>query len=468
MGKYFGTDGIRGKAERFTPEFIGAVAGGLKDYAERIGMGKGVEGNDDGAEKMGVKVLLGGDTRESTEWILRDFEKAFDGMGIEYANVGVLPTPAINYVFYDINYDFAIDVTASHNPYTDNGIKVFERGDYYGVKLGRDGVEAIEKSLDEMKPVTMVGGEEVEMIHEEAVELYLKHLRDYVDKIGPEGLVREGVDFTGMRIGLDCANGATSVTARRIFEELGAEVTVIHDDGKYGTGINQGCGSTHIEELQRLVEEGRLDFGAAFDGDGDRCLMVDHTGAVVDGDEMLAILAEWLELPTLAITVMANQGLFNWAEKAGVEMEVTDVGDANVFRRMQEKGVLLGGEQSGHIILPGEPMGDGVLTALVMTKVVFLTHKSLHDLAGIVKKLPQVIFNMPASAEEKKMEGCEEILAEYEAKIGEMGGRMLVRPSGTEELIRITVWGENEGEIRAFAEELGGKIRGKLDEGAGR
>ncbi|MBR3135251.1 phosphoglucosamine mutase [Candidatus Saccharibacteria bacterium] len=442
MGKYFGTDGIRRKADKFTPDFMEGVAVGLKHYADEIGV-------------ESPKVVIGGDTRESTEWILRDFEKALESVGMEYANVGVLPTPGINYAFYDINYDFAIDVTASHNPYTDNGIKVFERGDEYGVKLSRAGVEAIENSLDDINYTEAAGGEEVENIHEEAVSLYLKHLRDYVDKIGPAEMAREGVDFSGMRIGLDCANGATSVTARRIFEELGAEVTVINDNAEYGTGINRGCGSTHLEALQLLVKEGRLDFGAAFDGDGDRCLMIDHTGTVVDGDEMLMIISEWLGLSEIATTVMANQGLFNWAAGKGVDLAITDVGDANVFARMREEGILLGGEQSGHIILPGEPMGDGVLTALVMTKIISMTHQSLHDLASGMEKLPQIIHNFPATAEEKKrLAECDDIIAEYTQKVESAGGRMLVRPSGTEELIRITIWGKDAEEIEKIAKEL--------------
>ncbi|MBR3323899.1 phosphoglucosamine mutase [Candidatus Saccharibacteria bacterium] len=450
MGKYFGTDGIRGKAERFSPEFIEGIAVGLKHYADELGI-------------EGAKVMLGGDTRESSEWILRDFEKACESVGMEYANVGVLPTPGINYAFYDINYDFAIDVTASHNPYKDNGIKVFERGDEYGVKLSAAGVVQIENSLDDIKSIDLSGGEAVDDIHEEAVSLYLRHLREYVEKIGPAELARNGVDFAGMRIGLDCANGATGVTARTIFEELGAEVSVINDNIEYGTGINKGCGSTHIEALQLLVTEGKLDFGAAFDGDGDRCLMVDHTGAVVDGDEMLMIIAEWLGLTEVATTVMANQGLFNWAEKTGVQLAITDVGDANVFARMREDGILLGGEQSGHIILPGEPMGDGVLTALVMSKIISLTHKSLHDLAAGMDKLPQIIHNFPATADEKARLGeCEDIINEYNQRVGTAGGRMLVRPSGTEELVRITIWGKDEGEITKIAEELEEKLCQKL------
>ena len=191
--------------------------------------------------------------------------------------------------------------------------------------------------------------------------------------------------------------------------------------------------------------------------------MVDHTGAVVDGDEMLMIIAEWLGLTEVATTVMANQGLFNWAEKTGVQLAITDVGDANVFARMREDGILLGGEQSGHIILPGEPMGDGVLTALVMSKIISLTHKSLHDLAAGMDKLPQIIHNFPATADEKARLGeCEDIINEYNQRVGTAGGRMLVRPSGTEELVRITIWGKDEGEITKIAEELEEKLCQKL------
>ena len=455
MGKYFGTDGIRGKAERFTEGFVFAVARGIFDYATELGVDN-------------PKVLLGGDTRESTEWILRDFERAFAALGVEYGNVGVLATPGINFAFFEMQFDFAVDVTASHNPYTDNGIKVFERGDKYGVKLSEKGVAAVEKSLAEFEAGNLgelqgsLGGEFVENLHTDAKERYISHLLGFFGAIRPVDGPEEGRNLEGLKIGLDCANGATGVVAADVFRSLGAEVTVINDDTAYGQGINREAGSTHIEGLQRLVVEKGLDFGAAFDGDGDRCLMVSSDGEVVDGDEMLAVLAGWLGLPAVATTVMANQGLFNWADASGVKLAITDVGDQNVFKEMSQSRILLGGEQSGHVILPGEPMGDGVLTALVLSKVVAVTGKTLGELAGVMTKLPQVIENILATEEEKaafRSGKAEGILAEYERILTEKGGRMLVRPSGTEALIRVTMWGPSLSEIEALAKELGEKIK---------
>lgn len=468
MAKYFGTDGIRGKAAQFTPEFIQKVVMGLGRYA-----GTGVEAPS-GAERP-MRALVGGDTRESTEWILRDFEEALETIGVDHGNVGVLPTPAINYAFYEMGYDIAVDVTASHNPYTDNGIKIFERGPKGGVKLGKLGVDFVEEALAKGQALNVQTTELAEDLHEDALGRYLTHLENYVTMIGPASVeAREDLDFGGLKIGLDCANGATAVVAGKVFEKLGAEVVVINDDAHYGRKINNGCGSTDLAALRELVTSRGLDFGAAFDGDGDRCLMVDSRGEEVDGDQMLAVLAEYLELPAVAATVMANQGLMNWAEAAGVEVEVTDVGDQNVAAAMREKGILLGGEQSGHIILPGEAMGDGMLTALVMTKVVVERRRKLiasgevvegrnllGELAGVMSKMPQVLVNAPVAGEVKARFAAgemAELVSGYEHELAERGWRLLVRASGTEDLIRVTIWGDDAAEIQRVAEEIAKKF----------
>ena len=451
MGKYFGTDGIRSKAERFTPEFIGKIAKGLADYAG--------DGNK--------KVLLGGDTRESSEWIIRDFERAFETLGIETGNAGVLPTPGINYAFYDINFDYAVDVTASHNPYTDNGIKVFERGDGCGVKLSEAGVEKIENALDDINGLELVEPSLSESLHEDALERYTQHLLDYVAHFDKPDGEHEAAQFDGLRIGIDCANGATSVVAERVFGALGAEVTVINADSGYGQKINRDCGSTHLEQIQALVIDNGLDFGVAFDGDGDRCLMIDGEGSVVDGDKIIVILAEYLKLPRVAVTVMANQGLMEWGKKALVDICVTDVGDQNVAKAMREQEIVLGGETSGHIILPGEPMGDGVLTALVMAKVVKNSSKSLTELASAMQSFPQIVENFEADAAEKERfatsKEAKELLAAYSDSLSKNGGRLLVRPSGTEDLIRITMWGENQAEITDLAKNLASELKSILE-----
>lgn len=433
--KYFGTDGIRQKADAFTPEFINSIITGLVDYA--------------GGE---IKVLIGGDTRESSEWILQDLANALESLGIEYSSVGVLPTPAINYCFYKMDFDFAIDVTASHNPYTDNGIKIFERGPSSGIKLTPAGCEKIEQAIAEHKTVELVATADREDLHADAVELYKTHLKTYLGD----------ANFSGLAIGLDCANGAMSAISSAVFEELGATVSLINSDATYSQKINQNCGSTHPEQLVELVTKNNLDFGIAFDGDGDRCLLVDKLGNLVDGDQIIAIIANYLNLDKIAVTVMANQGILNWAKENHIETEITAVGDSNVAEAMKLHSIKLGGEQSGHIILPNEPTGDGMLTSLMMTKIIAETKTPLETLAKIFKKLPQVMINLSASPEQKQnlktSAEVKNLLLSYGEKLKSVEGRLLVRPSGTENLIRLTMWGNDEQEITSLCDELKNKL----------
>ena len=433
--KYFGTDGIRQPADKFRQDFIMSIIEGLVNYSSN-----------------NIKVFIAGDTRESTEWILADLETALETFGIEYSNAGILPTPAINYCFYEMGFDFAIDVTASHNPYTDNGIKIFERGEKSGQKLSQKGCEIIEKALNSQKPYTAITPSLRESIHEDALDLYKKHLLNYIDSC----------NFKGLKIGLDCANGATSVINKTLFEQLGAKVKLIHSDTKYNTKINQKCGSTHLKSLQTLVTKNHLNFGIAYDGDGDRCMLINEIGEEIDGDFILAILAEYLKLKTIATTVMVNQGLLNWTKKKGINVEVTAVGDANVKSAMDKKHIKLGGEQSGHIILPGEPTGDGILTSLKITKILSEESKTLGELTSNITKFPQVMVNLPATSEQKKAlsskTSAQKLLAEYSDKLSFASGRLLVRPSGTESLIRITMWGNDEKTITALANELKDKL----------
>ena len=430
--KYFGTDGIRQPAGDFTPEFLARIIKGLVDYA----------GDN-------IKILIGGDTRESTEWILQDLEIALETFGLEYGNVGVLPTPGINYCFFNMGFDFAIDVTASHNPYTDNGIKIFEKGENYGQKLCEKGCKFIEQALTtknfSFMPVSPTLRED---LHTEALELYKEHLLNYINK----------TDFTELHLGMDCANGATSVINKIIFESLGAKVDLIHTDSSYNTKINHACGSTHLESLQTLVTKNHLDFGVAFDGDGDRCLLIDSKGNIIDGDQTIAILANFLNLDSIAITVMANQGLLNWAKENHIKTEITPVGDSNVFAAMKENQIKIGGEQSGHTILPDEPTGDGMLTALMIAKAVVTSNQTLISLAGVITKSPQVILNMPATKAQKEAlkssDKVKNLLLDYNKKLDTLSGRLLVRPSGTEPLIRITMWGNDEQKITDLANKL--------------
>lgn len=433
--KYFGTDGIREHAEFFTPEFLHKVVKGLVNY---------------GGEN--IRVLVGGDTRESTEWILQDLCAAFETLGVEFGSVGVLPTPAINYCFYEMGFDFAIDVTASHNPYTDNGLKIFERGVKSGIKLCEAGCEMIEAAIENENDFEIVATSLREDLHDEAVEIYREHLLEFVD----------GCELSGLKIGMDCANGATSVINKTVLEKLGAEVTLINCDDDFGQNINNSCGSTHIEALSELVKNSALDFGVAFDGDGDRSLFVDQNGELVDGDQVIVIITNALRFKTAAVTVMSNQGLFDWAKKSDVKLEVTAVGDHNVMLAMQEQNIPIGGEQSGHTILPGQTTGDGLLTAAMIAKIVKESGESLATLAAAMTKFPQIVVNVEATDEMKTAlktsEAAKQLLLDYNEKISAVDGRMLVRPSGTEKLIRVTMWGRDEAEITALANELSAKL----------
>ena len=491
--KYFGTDGIRQKAEAFTPGFIQAVTLGIVRY---LGNAK----EDESGLERPARVLIGGDTRESTEWMIRYFEEALETVGIDHGTVGVLPTPAINYAFYEMGYDLAIDITASHNSYTDNGIKIFERGDTvggleatmpggvafsgtgtndsgenfshlvkkypYGIKLSQSGVNAIENALENESGFDTHSPEFREDLHGDALSRYLDHLRTYLAQFGPATTsVRQKPDFSGLRIGLDLACGATS-----------------------------GCGSTHLESLIQLVEKKQLDFGAAFDGDGDRCLMIDHDGQIIDGDDMIVILANYLGIPEVCVTIMANKGLLRWAEKTGVKIAMTDVGDQNVSAKMREDGILLGGEQSGHIILPGEPMGDGVLTALVITKILSeardkfnhedtlladyqtiqdektgqtsenleRTLPTLSTLCQNFQKLPQTIKNQPVDNLTKQAfrnlsETAQKFIA-TETENLPTGWSINIRASGTEDLVRITIWGDDAEVIQKTADAIAKRL----------
>ena len=433
--KYFGTDGIRREAGFFTPAFLQKVAKGLVNY-----------GGDN------IKVLLGGDTRESSEEIIQTLSEAFETLGIEYGTVGVLPTPAIDYAFYEMGFNFAIDVTASHNPYTDNGLKFFERGESCGESISEAGCLALEAAIENEHEFETVATSLREDLHDEAVSLYREHLLDYINR----------EDLSGLKIGMDCADGATSVINKSALEALGAEVTLIHADSSYGKNINDGCGSTHIEAITELIKNGEYDFGIAFDGDGDRALLVDAEGNLVDGDQIIVIVAEALKLNSVVVTVSCNQGILNWAKDNNIDIEVTPVGNHHVYAAMHEKGALVGGEQNGHIHLPHETCSDGLLVSMMIAKILKDSGTSLKDLASSMTKLPQAETKISANPEQKELlkssEDVKKILIKYDAEFKNFGGRILVRPSGTENIVRIVVWGEDLEKITELMNNLASEL----------
>ena len=445
MGRYFGTDGIRGKAEMFTDEFL-----------ERIIRGLEVENK---------RVLIGGDTRKSTKHILDNLKVSLANNGAkEIGDIEIFPTPGINYVMHSLVYDYAIDVTASHNPYTDNGIKIFEYTDDGGAKLSEEGRARIEKILEDNSPLKLDDPHIETSIYDErtrGLDYYRKHLKKYLG---------ESTDLSGLKILLDCANGATGIIGERVFVELRAETRAINNDVNFGERINDGVGSTHIESLQAFIKGGDFDFGAAFDGDGDRCMLVDEKGNVVDGDQILVILAKYLKLDKIVATIMANQGLLNWGKANNVEVVTSDVGDQNVAKEMKERDIRMGGEQSGHIILPGEAMGDGMLTALMIAKVMKETNKKLSELSAEMIKTPQVLLNINVTDEEKaafnNSKAVKSLVTKFAEKLEDLHGRVLARPSGTEKIIRVTMWGDDQKKINALALELADSLKEILKNGS--
>ena len=367
----------------------------------------------------------------------------------------MLPTPGVAYLTAAADADFGVMISASHNPMPDNGIKFFARG---GLKL-EDAVEdQIEREI--RTEWTRPTGAEVGRVTDEpdAVMRYVEHLAATVS-----------TSLAGLRFVIDCAEGAASLTAPHVFRSLGADVVAIHDQPD-GLNINHGCGSTHLESLRGAVVEHGADAGFALDGDADRCLAVDASGEVVDGDQLLAILALALhdggELrdDTVVATVMSNLGFLHAMRDAGVQVVTTAVGDRYVLEAMRSGGYVLGGEQSGHVIMSSyATTGDGVLAAIHVAERMAATRTSLVDLAGIVQRLPQTMVNVP-DVDKTRAHADEAVQAAVAAAEAELGdsGRVLLRPSGTEPLVRVMVEAESADQANALAHRLADVVKASL------
>jgi phosphoglucosamine mutase len=404
MRKLFGTDGVRGPA-------------GVVLTAElALGLGRAVT-DESPAERPRVLVIR--DTRESGEMLEAALAAGVTSAGGDVLLGGVLPTPAAPLLTGRYGFDGAAVISASHNPYADNGIKIFG-GD--GFKLSDDVEAEIESSLETPGP----GGGRITTLHG-ALEDYLRALHERFASL----------DLSGHRIALDCANGAAYQAGPEIFRRLGAELTVLAD-APDGRNINAGCGSTHLDGLVELMRAGGHDAGFAFDGDADRVLAVDRSGTVVDGDELIALAALHRREHGVAVTVMTNYGFHTAMAAAGVEVATTPVGDRHVLHALRDRGWQLGGEQSGHIIDMGfVPSGDGIAAALLSLEA--LGDRELADRAAM-EKLPQTLVNVRVpdrDAFAQAAEVQELIAAEHAALEGR--GRVLVRPSGTEPLVRVMV-----------------------------
>jgi phosphoglucosamine mutase len=416
--RYFGTDGVRGVVGEFL----------TTDLVERLGRAATTWVG-------GGRVFVGRDTRASGVELAEAFARGVSSAGGTAVLGGVLPTPAVALLALDLG----VVLTASHNPPEYNGVKFFARD---GHKLPDSSEEAIEALLD----LAPNGSGEIDRISI-ATDSYLEHILD-----------RFGSDLTGLRIGVDCANGAYAGLAPQAFERLGAEVVAI-GDAPDGSNINVGCGATDLAALQQTVTSHGLHLGVAFDGDGDRMLAVDHTGAVVDGDQIVAVLAVHLEVDRVAVTTMANLGLHALMREHGIEVTTTDVGDRYVLEALQRDGGVLGGEQSGHIIyLRDHVTGDGLASALLLCDAVRET--TLAAAAATMKSYPQVRENVRVARKELP-DSVLEAVERANAELGEEG-RVLVRPSGTEPVVRVLAEARSERAAAELCASIASLVRREL------
>jgi phosphoglucosamine mutase len=400
-------------------------------------------------------LLIGRDTRESGIWIEKELAHGAGGEGALVTSAGVVPTPAVAYLTRSATYDAGVVISASHNPFEDNGIKVFSgRGEKFTERVERE-VEAIVADGSWRAG----DGDAGAVVQADLVDGYLEHLR----AVFPEA------SATPFRIAIDCANGATASVAPALFAGLGFDTVVIANRPD-GRNINQECGSTHPEALARTVVERRLQLGVAFDGDGDRAIFVDHTGAIVNGDAVLLMCADQLRREgrlrgsAIVATVMSNIGLELALRARGIDLVRCAVGDKYVMEEMLARGLSLGGEQSGHIIFSDYLFtGDGLCTALNVLRTVALTGRTLADLAGDLTSYPQVLLNVRVR-EKADLTAIAPIAAAINRVDARLAGhgRLLVRYSGTEPLLRVMLEGRDEHEIREWAEEVASVIKEHL------
>ena len=448
MGKYFGTDGVRGIANiELTPEL-----------AYKIGRAGAYVLNKQ--NQHNPTIVVGMDTRISGDMLEASLIAGMCSVGAKVISLGVIPTPAVAYLVKKYNADAGVMISASHNPFQDNGIKFFNSD---GFKLNDSIEQEIEDYIDNnYDKIPYVEGKDLgyRQVKEEAIEDYVEFLKNTIS-----------TNFEGLNITIDCANGATYQVAPILFEQLKANTNVIFREPN-GLNINDNCGSTHMESLCKEVLNNKSNIGIAFDGDGDRCLVVDENGSIVDGDEIMAICGNYLKEQgklkdnTIVATVMSNLGLFIMGEKNNINILKTKVGDRYVLEEMLLKGLNFGGEQSGHIIyLDYNTTGDGLLTAIKILEVMKKTGKTLSELRSIIKVLPQVLINAKVNNKNKysylENEDIKNAIDNLE-KMFEGNGRVLIRPSGTEPLVRVMIEGNDQNVLETEAKKLAKLIEEKL------
>lgn len=440
MGKLFGTDGVRGVANT---ELTGELAYNLGRAGAYVLTKE---------KAHAPKILVGMDTRISGDMLESALVSGMCSVGAHVVLAGVIPTPAVAYLVRKYNFDAGVVISASHNPMEYNGIKFFNSNGYkLRDELENEIEDILLNRIDEL-PQPTGAGVGTKSISDDAIEDYIQFLTKSTN-----------VNLKGIKVALDCANGASYKAAPISILNLGASMCIIHNEPD-GTNINANCGSTHIEGLKKFVVENGADIGFAFDGDADRCLAVDEKGNLIDGDKILAICGNYmkekgmLKNDTIVGTVMTNLGFNIMAKEKGINVEQTNVGDRYVLERMIEKGYNLGGEQSGHIIfLDHNTTGDGILTAIQMLTVLKESGKKASELASVMTQMPQVLVNARVDNAKKNtyMEVAEikKAIDDLSAKFKDEG-RVLIRTSGTEPLIRVMIEGKDIDLIRSEAERL--------------
>ena len=453
--RLFGTDGIRGTAGKYPldPLTVRRVGAAL---VRALPPATGSSGSQ--------RLLIGRDTRESGAWIERELAHGAAGEGASVVTAGVVPTPAIAYLTRSAGYDAGVVISASHNPFEDNGIKLFSgRGEKFTEHVERE-VEAIVADLGWRTG----DGEPAGVPRVDLIGAYLDHLR----AVFPEAhtLARTAGPFRGgFKLGIDCANGAMTTVAPALLTSLGFEAVVIANRPD-GRNINLDCGSTHPENLARTVVEGGLSMGVAFDGDGDRAIFVDHLGEIVDGDAVLLMCADQLQREgrlkggAIVATVMSNIGLELALQSRGIGLVRSAVGDKYVMAELAARGLSLGGEQSGHVIFTDYLFtGDGLCTALNVLRVIARTGRTLADLASDLVTYPQVLLNVRVreKTDLASVPAITAVIDRVEARLADHG-RLLVRYSGTEPLLRVMLEGRDDREIRALAQEIVDVVKEQL------
>lgn len=444
MARLFGTDGVRGIANKeLTSELAMNIGAACAEVLTK--------------NKDNVTVIIGNDGRESADMLVSSLIAGFTKVGVNVMNIGIIPTPAISYLITKYKVDAGVMVTASHNPYEYNGIKIFDSNGY---KLPDDLEDEIESYINNK---TNYNTDKLGRIIESK-----DGVNDYIEYL----LSTNNYNLKNLNIGIDCANGASSVTADKLFNKTNCNYKIINNNIN-GININEGCGALHVDKLSKYVVENNLDGGVAFDGDADRAIFVDEKGNIIDGDYILAIMGKYLKNNnrlnnnTIVGTVMSNLGFIKYCKENNINFIATKVGDRYVLEEMKIGNFTLGGEQSGHIILGNySKTGDGQLTALNVFNVLAETNKKFSELSSIMQKYPQVLVNAKVSNNKKNEFYTNEIIQEEIRRIEKElddNGRIVVRPSGTEPLIRVMVEGEDIKTIKDIANGLASLIEKALN-----